>query len=90
MFIATLIAAQALSQGDDVDDARDRLAAAGCAPGDWRWIEEGEACDLPFAPRPGCGARGAVEGAFPGADVVVQPRGDPRARSCSSPTWIRR
>jgi phosphoserine phosphatase len=70
MFIATLIAAQGLSSSM-MDVARDRLAAAGCAPGDWRWIEESEAADIPFASDPAA-ARGAVEGSFPGVDVVVQ------------------
>ncbi len=54
-----------------MDDARDRLAAAGCAPGYWRWVEQGEAGDLPFEADPAA-ARVAIEGAFPGTDVVVQ------------------
>lgn len=54
-----------------MDDARDRLAAAGCASGAWRWVEEGEAGDIPFMADPAA-ARRAIEGAFPATDVVVQ------------------
>ena len=54
-----------------MDDARGRLDAAGCAPGDWRWLEEGEAGDIPFASDAAV-ARGAIEGVFAGTDVVVQ------------------
>ena len=51
--------------------ARERLAAAGCAPEAWGWLDEGEAADLLFALDP-ARARAALEGAFAG-DVVVQP-----------------
>jgi phosphoserine phosphatase len=71
VFIATLIAAGKLSAGD-LSEAADRLAAAGCAPGTWRWLDEGDAADLPFAHNPEM-ARGALEGAFAATDVVVQP-----------------
>ncbi|MBO9712591.1 phosphoserine phosphatase SerB [Sphingomonas sp.] len=69
MFIATLIAEQ-LAAGD-VSSAADRLATAGCAPGDWRWIDEGKAADLSFAHNPGA-ARAVLEGALPFTDVAVQ------------------
>jgi phosphoserine phosphatase len=75
MFIATLIAATAaggtLDKGD-VQEAMDRLAAAGCAPSVHGWIDEGEAADLWFGANLGA-ARTALEGAFPGVDLVVQP-----------------
>ena len=54
-----------------MSEAADRLAAAGCAPGAWRWLDEGDAADLPFAHNPGI-ARGVLEGAFAATDVVVQ------------------
>ncbi|MBR0551985.1 phosphoserine phosphatase SerB [Stakelama marina] len=71
MFIATLIADGTLSAGD-ISAASDRLANAGCAPGAWGWIDEGQAADIAF----GLGAseaRVGLEGAFDGVDVVVQP-----------------
>ena len=71
MFIATLIAADCITAGD-ISDAADRLAAVHCAPGTWRWVEEGKAADLEFALHPDS-ARGALEGAFAATDVVVQP-----------------
>ncbi|QIG81000.1 phosphoserine phosphatase SerB [Stakelama tenebrarum] len=71
MFIATLIASQRLTAGD-ISAAADRLAGAGCAPGEAQWIDEGEAADIPFASDPSA-AREALEGAFPATDVVVQP-----------------
>lgn len=70
MFIATLIAPGTLS-GGDISDACDRLAEAGCAPGDAAWIDDGYAADIAFADRPDV-ARQMLEGAFPGGDVVVQ------------------
>ncbi len=68
MFIATLIA-EGLSSGQ-LDAAADRLAAAGCAPGTWRWLDHGVAADLPFSQDPEA-ARAALEGAVAG-DVIVQ------------------
>lgn len=70
MFIATLVA-DGLSAGQ-LSEAIDRLAGADCAPGAWRWIEQGKAADLPFVSHPEA-ARGALEGAFPFTDVIVQP-----------------
>lgn len=70
MFTATLIG-EALTRGD-LSAARDRLAAAGCAPGDARWIDEGAAADVGFDSDPAA-ARGALEGAFAATDVIVQP-----------------
>ena len=71
MFIATLIAAGRLDAAT-LSNAVDRLAAAGCVPGDWRWLDEGDAADLAFANSPEL-ARDALEGAFAQTDVVVQP-----------------
>ena len=70
MFTVTLIAAT-LSDGDIVA-ACDRLSAAGCAPGEVAWIEEGVAADVAFASGPEA-ARSALEGALPTTDIVVQP-----------------
>jgi phosphoserine phosphatase len=71
MFIATLIAADRLS-GGDISAARDRLADAGCAPGGTAVVEETIACDLMFDADPAA-ARAALEDAFAGVDVIVQP-----------------
>jgi len=71
MFIATLIAAGNLS-GGDISAARDRLDQAGCLPAAHVWIDEGCAADIDFGLNPEA-ARTALDGAFPGVDVVVQP-----------------
>ncbi|RYY25433.1 MAG: phosphoserine phosphatase SerB [Sphingomonadales bacterium] len=70
MFIATLVA-DGLAAGQ-LSDAVDRLAAAGCTPGAWRWLDEGRAADVEFGAHPDL-ARGALEGAFAACDVIVQP-----------------
>ncbi len=70
MFIATLIAAGTLAPGD-ISRGADALAAAGTAPGRWRWIDAGRAADIPFTGDP-VAARVAVEGLLPAVDVVVQ------------------
>jgi phosphoserine phosphatase len=70
MFVATLVA-DGLSAGE-VSSAADRLAGVGCAPGEWRWLDEERAVDLLFANNPGA-ARAALEGVFPATDVIVQP-----------------
>ncbi|MFV0625464.1 phosphoserine phosphatase SerB [Sphingomonas sp. ac-8] len=71
MFIATLIAAERLDAGD-ISAASDRLAAAGCRPGEVRWLEADRVADLAFAHAPEL-ARAALEGAYPKTDIVVQP-----------------
>ena len=71
MFTATLIAANGLPAGE-VSAAADRLAAAGCTPSPPRWIDAGAAVDLDFTGDV-VAARGALEGAFAGVDLVVQP-----------------
>ncbi len=70
MFIATLIAAGSLT-GGDISDAQDRLDQAGCLPAAHGWIDHGRAADIMFGMGPDA-ARSALEGVFPGTDVVVQ------------------
>jgi phosphoserine phosphatase len=48
MFIATLIAADRLAQGD-ISRTCDALAAARSEPGAAAWIEPEKAADIPFA-----------------------------------------
>ncbi|AUW58356.1 phosphoserine phosphatase SerB [Sphingobium sp. SCG-1] len=71
MFVATLVASAAIGQGD-IAEARDRLSAVGCAPGDSQWIEAEKAFDLFFTADP-LAARGALSGVGSGIDVIVQP-----------------
>jgi len=71
MFIATLIAADTLD-GETIEAAARRLADRGCGPGAPAWIDEGKAADVSFRSSPE-EARAALEGGFPGVDVVVQP-----------------
>lgn len=70
MFIATLIAAGNLS-GGDISAARDLLDQAGCLPAAHAWLDEGFAADIMFGLDLQA-ARTALDGAFPGVDVVVQ------------------
>lgn len=70
MFIATLIASDHLAAGE-ISTAMDRLEAAGCSPVAQGWIEPGKAADIAFGLASDA-ARTALEGAFPGIDVVVQ------------------
>jgi len=70
LFIATLIA-DGLAPGDIVE-ARDRLADAGCRPGEEAWIDAGAACDIAIEDRP-ADARAAIEAMAGAVDVVVQP-----------------
>ncbi len=71
MFIATLIALERLEAGV-ISAAADRLAAAGAINGGSAWIEPGIACDLRFDGDMAV-ARAALEDAFAGVDVVIQP-----------------
>ena len=71
LFTATLIAAGRLSP-QTLSDARERLAAARCTPTAAGWIDAGDAADIVFGFAPD-EARRALEGAFDGVDVVVQP-----------------
>lgn len=72
MFIATLIAADRLARAD-LDTARDAIAGGGGVPGAPRWIDEGQAADIPFGRIDRPAARALLEGLVPGADVIVQP-----------------
>lgn len=76
MFIATLIAKDRLSSGD-ISAAEDALRDAGVETSGRSWLEEDVACDLLFSTLPQA-ARKALEGRFPGTDVVVQ--GEARRR----------
>jgi phosphoserine phosphatase len=70
LYIATLIAAGQIGAGD-ISAAADALAAAGCKPGHVRWIDAGDAADVPFAGDPAA-ARATLE-VLPGKiDIVVQ------------------
>ena len=71
MFIATLIAAGRLSR-NDVSRATEALAATGAVPGEWRWIDEGDAADIGFT-GDAAAVRAALEAVDPAIDVVVQP-----------------
>ncbi|MFL0414632.1 phosphoserine phosphatase SerB [uncultured Sphingomonas sp.] len=71
MFTATLIAAGRLSP-QTLSDARDRLAATGCAPTTTGWLDEGDAADIVFGFAPDV-ARQTLECTYDGVDVVVQP-----------------
>lgn len=72
MFTATLIAAGRLTP-NIAAAAQERLAATGCAPTTLHWIDADDAADLHFGLDP-VAARRALEGAFAGVDIVVQPR----------------
>ena len=78
MFIATLIASGRLNRGD-ISDAQARIAATGATPGVLRSIEPDIACDLGFSGDPAA-VRIALEGAFPGVDVIVQQEADRRRK----------
>lgn len=70
MFVATLVASAALSQGD-IAEAAGRLAAAGCAPVDSVWLDEGKAADIFFGSDP-VTARAVLTGIGERVDVIVQ------------------
>ena len=78
MFIATLIAKERLA-GGDISAAEDALAEAGVHAFGRSWIEDDVACDLLFSLGPGK-AREALEGRFPGVDVIVQGEAGRRKR----------
>ena len=71
MFVATLVASEALRQGD-IAEAADRLRDAGCAPSGDAWLDEGKAADIVFAIDP-VAARTALAGLGQGVDIIVQP-----------------
>jgi phosphoserine phosphatase len=71
MFTATLIAAGRLTP-TILAAAESRLADANCVPTTHGWLDEGDAADVHFG-LDAAGARAALEGAFEGVDIVVQP-----------------
>ena len=71
MFIATVIAPGGLAE-EMLRHAGARMMAADCGPDPWEWIDEGIAADIPFQWAPEA-ARAAIDGAFEGVDVIVQP-----------------
>jgi phosphoserine phosphatase len=70
MFIATLVAKDALSVGD-ISEGQDRLVSAGCAPTDFRWLKEGNAADLRFS-ADALAARAALDDQLGAIDVIIQ------------------
>jgi phosphoserine phosphatase len=70
MFVATLVAVTSLSQ-EDVAEAVGRLATAGCAPVDSKWLDEGKAADIFFGADP-VTARAALTDVGDRVDVIVQ------------------
>lgn len=71
MFVATLVASGSIGQGD-IAAATDRLAQAGCQPGQSLWLDRDKAADLFFATDP-VAARAALADIGQGIDVIVQP-----------------
>jgi phosphoserine phosphatase len=71
MFVATLVASGSIGQGD-IAAAADRLAQAGCQPGQSLWLDRDKAADLFFATDP-VAARAALADIGQGIDVIVQP-----------------
>ncbi|MDR7155401.1 phosphoserine phosphatase [Sphingobium xenophagum] len=71
MFVATLVASGSIGQGD-IAAAADRLAQAGCQPGENHWLDRDKAADLFFAADP-VSARAALADVGQGIDVIVQP-----------------
>ncbi len=65
------MASEAIGQGD-IAEARDRLNAASCAAGEWRWIDQDKAADIFFVDD-AVSARAALAGIGQGIDVIVQP-----------------
>jgi phosphoserine phosphatase len=70
MFIATLVAKDALSVGD-ISEGADRLGLAGCGPSDFRWLEEEKAADLRFS-ADALAARTALDDQLGAIDVIIQ------------------
>ncbi|MBA3676421.1 MAG: phosphoserine phosphatase SerB [Sphingosinicella sp.] len=78
MFIATLIAKDRLP-GGVISAAEDALRRVDVEPMGRSWIEEDVACDLLFSASLGP-VRLALEGIFPGVDVIVQGEAGRRKR----------
>jgi len=73
MVIATLIASDRID-ARTIEQACDAISGVGGIPGAIRWIEEGVVADVPVLRADAVAARAALEGLFPGVDVIVQPR----------------
>ena len=73
MVIATLIASDRID-ARTIEQACDAISGVGGIPGAIHWIEEGVAADVPVLRADAVAARAALEGLFPGVDVIVQPR----------------
>jgi phosphoserine phosphatase len=71
MFVATIVASDALRQGD-ITEAGDRLAQAGCDPHEVRETDTGKAADLFFSAGL-ADARRMLQAMGGGIDVIVQP-----------------
>jgi len=78
MFVATIVASEALRQGD-IGEAGDRLAQAGCDPHEVRETDPGKAADLFFTANPK-DARHILQAMDGGIDVIVQPAATRRKR----------
>lgn len=78
MFVATIVASDALRQGD-IAEAGDRLAQAGCDPREVRETDAGKAADLFFATNP-ADARQVLQAMGGGIDVIVQPAASRRKK----------
>ena len=73
MVIATLIASDRID-ARTIEQACDAIAGVGGIPGPVAWIEPGVAADIAVLRVDVVATRAALEGLFPGVDVVVQPR----------------
>ncbi len=78
MFIATLVAKDALSVGD-ISMGMDLLVMAGCAPTEHRWLSEGKAVDLRFSGDLAA-ARHALDNQLGAIDIIVQVEADRRRK----------
>ncbi|MEO6360104.1 MAG: phosphoserine phosphatase SerB, partial [Sphingomicrobium sp.] len=70
MIIATLLAADRLSR-DDISNAVGLLATIGLQAGEWAWVEDGSAADIPVDGDV-ARVRGLLEGKLGNIDVIVQ------------------
>ena len=77
--LVTLVAENVLSTGDAAV-ASDVLRELGGEPEAFAWIDAGDALDLPVTGLAAAAARGALEAALPGLDIIVQPSDRPRRK----------
>jgi phosphoserine phosphatase len=76
----TLIAAGRLSAADAAVASK-ALTQAGATPGDWTWLDEGDALDLAATGLTAAQARACLESALPHLDIIAQPSHLPRRKS---------